>query len=175
MHRLRRKLGLEPLAASGRLFGPGELRLALLSLLSERQSHGYELMTRLEERCAGAYQASAGAIYPTLSQLEDERLVKVEEHEGRKVYEPSAQGKRELEAHARELEQIWSRVRARAEWGVLSDPHAAEVVGPALRLAKSALKVIAHSHGDAAIIDEVRAILDGAREQVERLRKRRAR
>jgi DNA-binding PadR family transcriptional regulator len=63
------------MSGPGRFFGPGEVRLALLSLVAEAPSHGYELMKKLEERSAGVYRASAGTVYPTLQQLEDEGLI----------------------------------------------------------------------------------------------------
>jgi DNA-binding PadR family transcriptional regulator len=168
----RRRLGLGAFGPQGRFFGPGELRWALLALLAERASHGYELMNRLEERCGGAYQASAGAIYPTLQQLEDEELVRVEQSDGRKVYQVTAHGKRELAAHAEDVERVWSRAASWSDFGVFNDPNAAEIIGPALRLAKAALKAVVHAHGDARVIDEVRAIFDGAREQIERMSRR---
>ena len=59
----------------GRFFGPGEIRLALLSMLEGGPKHGYELMKELETKSGGIYKASAGAIYPALQQLEDEGMV----------------------------------------------------------------------------------------------------
>ena len=56
----------------GRFFETGEVRLAMLSLLSEGAKHGYQLMKELEERSGGTYKASAGTIYPTLQQMEDD-------------------------------------------------------------------------------------------------------
>jgi DNA-binding PadR family transcriptional regulator len=173
----RRRLGLGRSGrngVTGRFFGPGELRLALLALLAEEAAHGYALMTRLEERCGGAYQASAGGIYPTLQQLEDEKLVRAElDGDGRKRFSPTPEGRRELSQRAEEVEGIWSRAAQRGEWGIFGEPDAAEIVGPALRLAKAAIKVLAHAHGDPEVVDEVRAIIDGAREQIERLTRRR--
>lgn len=61
----------------GRGLGHGGLRLVLLSLLSEKPSHGYELIKTIEERFKGAYVPSPGVIYPTLSWLEDEGYVTV--------------------------------------------------------------------------------------------------
>jgi DNA-binding PadR family transcriptional regulator len=154
----------------GRFFGPRELRLALLALLGEKPSHGYELMTRLEARCGGAYQASAGAVYPTLQQLEDEGFVRVELDEGRKGHHLSAAGRRELADHTPDVERIWARADQWSEWGMFTDPGAAEIVGPALRLAKAALKAVVH---DPDATDEVRAIFEAARDQIERLVRRR--
>jgi hypothetical protein len=70
----------------GRFFGPGEVRLALLSLLREGPKHGYELMKALEGRSGGVYRASAGAVYPALQQLADEGMVTSEQAEGKRTY-----------------------------------------------------------------------------------------
>jgi DNA-binding PadR family transcriptional regulator len=39
----------------------------------------------IAERTGGAWRPSPGSVYPTLSQLEDEGLVRVEQSEGRAV------------------------------------------------------------------------------------------
>ena len=39
--------------------------------------HGYQLMQTIAERTDGAWSPSPGAIYPTLNQLEDEGLVRL--------------------------------------------------------------------------------------------------
>ena len=70
----------------GRFFGAGEIRLALLSLVAEGPSHGYELMKKLEERAGGVYRGSAGTVCPRLQLLEDERLVASESGEGKDGY-----------------------------------------------------------------------------------------
>ena len=66
----------------GRFFGPGEIRLALLSMLESGPKHGYELMKELESKSAGIYKASAGAIYPALQQLEDDKRMAKEFYTG---------------------------------------------------------------------------------------------
>ena len=70
----------------GRFFGFGEVRLAILSLLQEGPKHGYQLIKELTDRSGGLYRASAGTVYPTLQQLEDEGLVLSDHQDGRKVY-----------------------------------------------------------------------------------------
>lgn len=162
-----------PFGPGGRFFGPGEVRWALLALLSEAAAHGYELMQRLEQKCQGAYQASAGTIYPTLQQLEDEGLVKVSATGGKKTYELTAEGKKDVARHGAEISELWRRAEARSEWGVLNDPDAAEILGPALRLAKAALKAVVKSRGDAAVVDAVREVLEDARDRIEHVQRRR--
>ncbi len=62
----------------------GEVRTAVLLLLSEESMHGYQLMQTIAERTNGNWSPSPGAIYPTLSQLEDEGLVAVDSSGGRR-------------------------------------------------------------------------------------------
>jgi DNA-binding PadR family transcriptional regulator len=157
---------------SGRFFAPGEIRLALLSLLSEHPSHGYELMVRLEERCGGTYKASAGAIYPTLQQLEDQQLVRPLSVDDKKVYELTFEGQQTIETHAEAIARIWQRAVAWSEWGEIRHPDAAEIIAPVLRLAKVAIKVVVKSRGDPVKINHVRTILETAREEIERLQRK---
>ncbi len=170
MHRLKRRLRQladGPISGS-RFFGSGELRLAILSLLADAPGHGYQLMTRLEDRCGGAYRASAGTIYPSLQQLEDQDLVRSEPLALKKVYQITKKGSDELLANADTVDEIWRRADEWSEWGVLRDPDAAEVVGPAMRLAKAALKAVIKSRGDPQVVESIREILEDARTRIER-------
>ncbi|MGY1728623.1 PadR family transcriptional regulator [Geodermatophilus sp. SYSU D01062] len=63
----------------------GDVRAAVLLLLAEQPMHGYQLMQAIAERSGGRWTPSPGAIYPTLSQLEDEGLVTVTADAGRKL------------------------------------------------------------------------------------------
>ncbi len=171
-HRRRRRHGPGGFGR-GRFFGPGEVRLALLALLREGPKHGYELMKELEERTDGAYQASAGTIYPTLQQLEDEGLARSESSEGKKVYRLTPEGEREVEDNAEHVERIWRRAREWGDWSFVADPDAAEIVRPALRLARSAYRAVRRSHGDEDVVERVRAILDRARDEIDELRRER--
>jgi DNA-binding PadR family transcriptional regulator len=157
----------------GRFFGPGETRLALLSLLGEGPSHGYELMTTLEERSGGVYQASAGTVYPTLQQLEDQGLVRSERVEGKKVYAITPAGEGELEQNRERVARIWRRAGSWSEWREAGEPEVAEIVGPALRLVKAALKASAKAHGDAAALRRIRDILEDAHREIEQIGRRR--
>jgi DNA-binding PadR family transcriptional regulator len=173
MMHARRASGAGGLGPTGRFFGPGELRLAVLALIVAEPGHGYQVMNRLGERFNGTYEPSAGSIYPTLQLLEDEGLVRIQADDGRKVYHPTEAGLAAAEEQAEEIERIWSRAASRGEWGMFREPEAAEIIGPALRLVKSAVKTLVHTHGDPRVVDQIQAIFVEARERIERLDPRR--
>jgi DNA-binding PadR family transcriptional regulator len=155
-------------AGGGRFFGPGEVRLALLSLLSGGSRHGYDLMKRLEARSGGMYKASAGTVYPTLQQLEDEGLVVSEAKEGKRVYQLTEAGRRELDEHAPSVERIWRRADEWGEWGHAAGPETWEIARPAMRLVKAAMRAVANAR-DSERIDQVRDILELTSEELEAL------
>ena len=64
----------------------GDVRTAVLRLLSEQPMHGYQIIQELSARSEGAWSPSAGSVYPTLQQLADEGLVIAEETAGKKVF-----------------------------------------------------------------------------------------
>jgi DNA-binding PadR family transcriptional regulator len=64
----------------------GDVRTAMLLLLHEEPRNGYQLMQEIEERSGGAWRPSPGSVYPALSQLEDEGLVRVEQVEGGRTF-----------------------------------------------------------------------------------------
>src|SRR5688572_23462079 len=76
----------------------GAIRTGLLAFLLERPGHGYEAMQYLEDRSNGVWRPSAGSIYPTLQQLEDEGLVRSTVQDGRRVFELTASGTKEAES-----------------------------------------------------------------------------
>ena len=55
--------------------------------------HGYQIMQELKSRSGGRWRPSAGSVYPTLQQLEDEQLVSVEEIDGRKTFQLTEYGR----------------------------------------------------------------------------------
>jgi DNA-binding PadR family transcriptional regulator len=150
----------------GRFFAPGEVRLALLALIAEQPRHGYELMKELEARSGGVYRASAGSVYPTLQQLEDEGLVSSEAANGRRVYRATDAGRREVEDEESAVRSIWRRAERWGDWGFAFDPEALEIARPAQRLMKTAFRAIARDRADP---DRVREILERARREIRNL------
>ena len=88
------------------VFGHGQMRLYLLSLLDEQPRHGYELIQALEHRFGGTYVPSAGTIYPRLAKLVEEGLITKREDGRRSVYDITDAGRDELRARAGELDGI---------------------------------------------------------------------
>ena len=100
----------------GRMFGQGELRLALLALIAENPSHGYELIKAIEEMTGGDYAPSPGAVYPTLQLLEDEGSIEEAEAEGaKKPFAATAQGLEELEDRKDEVKALLRRLGRHGE------------------------------------------------------------
>ncbi len=82
----------------------GDVRLALLRLLAEQPANGYQLMQTIEERSGGRWRPSPGSVYPTLSQLEDEGLIRSAEADGSRRFEITDAGREHLEGRAGEPE-----------------------------------------------------------------------
>lgn len=85
---------------SGSRMGRGDVRAAVLSLLSEQPMHGYQIIQEIEQRSGGAWKPSAGSVYPTLQMLADEGLIVAEEAGGRKTYALTEAGRDEVAATA---------------------------------------------------------------------------
>lgn len=82
--------------------GRGDVRSAILLLLSEGEMHGYQIIREIDERSHGTWKPSPGSVYPTLQMLADEGLVEVSETRGRKTYHLTDEGTREADkAHQR--------------------------------------------------------------------------
>lgn len=64
----------------------GDVRTAVLALLSEKPMHGYQIIQEIDSRSGGSWKPSAGSVYPTLQLLADEGLIVAEEAGGRKTY-----------------------------------------------------------------------------------------
>jgi DNA-binding PadR family transcriptional regulator len=177
----RTAVGAAPFAATffpwgrwgrwNRFFGPGEVRLALLSLLTEGPKHGYELMKELEKRSGGIYRASAGAIYPALQQLEDEGLVTADQTEGKRTYRLTDAGKQEIEREAESIARIWRRAKQWEDWGPWMGAEGAAVAGPAADVMKSALRAATRGSADSQRVSKIREILERARREIQELDK----
>lgn len=155
----------------GRFFGPGEIRLALLSMLESGPKHGYELMKELETKSGGIYKASAGAIYPALQQLEDEGLVTSDAADGKRTYSLTNEGRAELQKEAEAVKRIWQRAEQAGDWAPWIGLEGAEVMRPAAEVMKTALKAATRGSHDSAKIVKIREILERTKRELEALEK----
>jgi DNA-binding PadR family transcriptional regulator len=96
---------------SGRMLGHGDLRLLLLALIGEKPRHGYDLIRAVEEKFAGAYAPSPGAVYPTLQMLEEQDLIRAEASEGsKKLFAITAEGQAFLKENDAAVQGILTRI-----------------------------------------------------------------
>lgn len=111
----------------GRLFAPGEMRLAMLDLLKDGPAHGYELMRRLSDKTEGRYEPSAGATYPVLQQIVDQELASVEADAGKKIYRLTDNGLATVASNTELLGAIWERAATWRRWSRLDSSEFADV------------------------------------------------
>jgi DNA-binding PadR family transcriptional regulator len=155
--------------ARGRFFEAGEVRLAILSLLAEGPKHGYQLMKEMAERSGGIYRASAGSVYPTLQQLEDEGLIASDQKEGRRVYHLTAAGRKELNSDPDAVRRIWERAEQWEDWGNSMGPEMVTTLVPAAAVLKSALRASGRVAGKPDREQKLRDILERARKELDAL------
>jgi DNA-binding PadR family transcriptional regulator len=85
--------GPPPAPPRGPKASRGDVRAAILALLSEGPRNGYQIMSDIEERTNGAWRPSPGAVYPALSQLADEGLIIGEESAGSRTFQLTDAGR----------------------------------------------------------------------------------
>jgi DNA-binding PadR family transcriptional regulator len=152
----------------GRMFAQGELRLALLALIAENPSHGYELIKGIEEMTGGGYAPSPGAVYPTLQLLEDEGAIAEADAEGsKKPYAVTPQGEAELEERKAEVAELMKRLGRHGERTSTVRSHdvfrAMGNLGSVLKNRAKAGKL------DEATINEIVDMIDEMAKRIERL------
>lgn len=86
----------------------GDVRSAILDVLSGGPMNGYQIIQQIQERSRGSWKPSPGSVYPTIQQLEDEGLVEATESEGgRRSLRLSDAGQEYVADHADELAETW--------------------------------------------------------------------
>jgi len=148
-------------------FGHGRLKLILLHLIREQPRHGYELIKAIEELGGGHYTPSAGAIYPTLSLLEESGLIEAQGSDGpRKAYRITEAGVAQLEEEAEVVAALLERMRHH-------QAHARSSRPPPVTRAIESLRMAVHLRLDRPLSEEqahaMAAALDQATRAIERL------
>ena len=91
-----------------RFFERGDLKFVILSLIKVQPRHGYDIIQELEKKFHGAYNPSAGTVYPILQLFEDQGYVTIDQKDGKKVYSIIDSGEKYLDEHKEELERMES-------------------------------------------------------------------
>lgn len=118
--------------------GRGDVRTAILALLTERPMHGYEMIKEIGERSDGLWRPSPGSVYPTLQLLADEGLVtSAEGHGSKRLFELTEEGRTEA-AKAGDIPP-WEQVAADADPGDVDLRSAiGQLMGAAYQVAQAA-------------------------------------
>ncbi|MGB3413500.1 MAG: PadR family transcriptional regulator, partial [Microbacteriaceae bacterium] len=104
---------------AGTRMGRGDVRTAILGLLTEQAMHGYQIIREIEQRSDGKWKPSAGSVYPTLQLLAEEGLIRAEESNGRKTYMLTDEGQEEAAAAAAEAPWESTKPTVFGDHGVL--------------------------------------------------------
>lgn len=93
----------------------GALDLLVLKILSRRRLHGYAIMTAIQETSEDVLRVEEGSLYPALHRMEEAGWIRAEwttKENGRRarIYELTAEGKKQLNAEETRWETVTSAV-----------------------------------------------------------------
>ncbi len=170
--------GPKPQKRRGRMFGTGELRLALLALINKEPRHGYELIRAIEDMTGGSYAPSPGAVYPTLQMLEEEGLIKSakaktsgadDDASSKKPFKATKAGKAELADREDEVDELMGRLGEhgeRAEKVKQKSPDLWRAMGNLANVLKNRARA---GKLDQKALDEIVDIIDEVAKRIERM------
>ncbi|MGG5171941.1 PadR family transcriptional regulator [Pseudarthrobacter sp. J1738] len=108
--------GRSPFGPGGRV-RKGNVRNAILSLLSQSPENGYGLIKSIAAHTDGAWRPSPGSVYPALSALQAEGLIESVGEGRRTEFALTEDGKAHTVEHASELAAVWEEVNQEAGVG----------------------------------------------------------
>jgi len=138
----------------------GDVRSAILSLLSQHSYHGYGIIGAIARHTDGAWRPSPGSVYPALAALQAEGLISTTDDGNRTEFELTDAGKAYVAEHPEEMAQVWAEVSEEA--GANAD----------LRLSIGKLMGAVHQIGMGGTEEQVKATtdaLDAARRTIYKL------
>ena len=142
--------------------GRGDVRAAILLLLSEGPRHGYQIIQDITERSGEAWKPSPGSVYPALAALQDEGLVDDDKIEGRRVFSLTDEGQAHVAERAEELAHVFDLNSAQPEHEEVTDLKQ-------LLIGVAAAAVQVMQAGTAEEVASARTILQNARRDLYRL------
>lgn len=144
-----------PMRRDGRRQRRGDVRAAVLVLLDEKPSNGYQLIQELTERSNDTWRPSPGSIYPVLQQLEDEGLVQVSTSGTGRTYALSDPGRQLVAEQREQLGRPWENTDGGA------NASARELMGTGRQVLLAARQVL--MAGSEAQVAKATTILADAR------------
>jgi DNA-binding PadR family transcriptional regulator len=139
----------------------GDVRAAILALLQEGPLNGYQIMSEISQRSAGAWRPSPGAVYPALSQLADEGLITDEKSDGRRTYSLTDAGREYIAANPDKARGAWESTKQQEAWQLPG------LFAEAARLG-SGIVQLAHA-GTPAQVREAERLLERTRRELYRI------
>ena len=118
-------------------------------------------MQEVEERSDGWWRPSPGSVYPALSQLEDEGLIRTEEHDGRKLFAITDAGRETLKERGEDATAPWEQLSGEVGQGAVA-------LGRQMREVASAFMQVMRTGGENQI-ERAREVLDRARRDLYRI------
>jgi DNA-binding PadR family transcriptional regulator len=106
------------------------LKYIVLNIISDKPTHGYEIIKKVELRSKGRWTPSAGSIYPILESLESKGFIQSEEIERRKVYTITSKGVEGLDRMKQEKLELLNEM-SRIINSVIEDDDNSEAGGKA--------------------------------------------
>jgi DNA-binding PadR family transcriptional regulator len=113
----------------------GDISPLILQVLLEKPMHGYEIITKLEEKHHGLWRPSAGSVYPNLQMLEEQGLVVSKEADGKRIYELTADGKKRANNVDAERRDRWDERARMARHFIELKPTFIELMATLRRIA----------------------------------------
>lgn len=149
----------------GRMFGHGDLKLLLLVLIEQQPRHGYELIRMIGEMFHGQYTPSPGAVYPTLTMLEEMGYAEVESQAGnRKLYAITAEGRAWLAENREAVEAVSQRAERGAR--LAAKMAMPQPVHKAMHAIRAAMMMYGAAGWNRAEAQRVAEILDRAADEI---------
>ncbi len=142
--------------------GRGDVRAAIISLLSEGPRNGYQIIQEIGERTGGLWRVSSGSVYPAISQLADEGLIEPTDGDGRRLFALTRAGREYAAQNAGQLARVWEAGAGDARLGEFLEYR--ELIG---QLAAATWQV--NDVGTQAQREEAKRVLTRARQSLYRL------
>jgi DNA-binding PadR family transcriptional regulator len=147
------------------MFGSGDLRYVILQLISEKPSHGYEIIKSIEERLGGTYAPSPGVVYPMLTMLEEMGHITGASEGSRKQYSITDEGSKALAENKEIVDALFARIENVRQQSARQRPQQIERALENLRMALRMKMGSLTTEQVHAVTD----IIDAAAKQIERI------